>query len=317
MNAVRVTAETYSKLVTDCRVFFNQVAFTELNKDKVDEVHYLIIYQGNSARFGLILGQKGTVAKCPFSAPYSYPVEVRPGENVASFDEAVEALEAYCRQNGISEITFIFPPLFYDEHILSAWVSAFYRNRYEVINLDLSYALDLDELNLDPDAYCARLSHKGRKGFRKAMRREFTVQRCDTPELLREAYDLIRINHEAKGFPVRMTFDQLCATLALVENDAFIVKCGDTSVLAEFLYVVNSTTVQGIYCGVHPDYTELNSMNFLTYYTIRYYGNKGYRILDKATATENSIPNYGLCDFKDSVGCKRSLKYSFRKVFAG
>lgn len=314
MHIIRVSPEEYAKLVPDRRVFFNEPSFCELNKDKVDEVHYLIVMKDSSARFGLILGQRGNIAKCPFSAPYSYPVEIRPGESVASFDEAIDAIEAYCQQIGVKELNFIFPPLFYDEHVLSAWVSAFYRRQYKVVNLDLSYALDLTDLNREPDDYCAMLSHKGRKGFRRAMKHDLRIVKCDTPELIREAYELIKINHDAKGFPVRMSFEQLCNTLKLVKHDAFIVKHGEDSVLSEFLYVVNDTTVQGIYCGVHPDYTELNSMNFLTYYTIRYYGDKGYKILDKATATEDSIPNYGLCDFKDSVGCKRSLKYSFRKT---
>ena len=54
-------------------------------------------------------------------------------------------------------------------------------------------------------------------------------------------------------------------------------------------------------------------MNLLTWYTIKYYGDKGYKILDKAIATESSLPNLGLCNFKESVGCERSLKYTFRK----
>lgn len=316
MHVIRVTPEEYEKIVPDRRVFFNEPRFCELNKDKVDQVHYLIVMKDTSARFGLILGQKGDVAKCPFSAPYSYPVEVRGGERVAAYDEALQAIEAYCAGQGIRELFITFPPLFYDEHVLSAWISAFYRNKYEVANLDLTYALDLKQLNVDVEQFGTMVTQKGRKALRKAMKSGLTLHKCETYEEMAEAYEMIKINHDAKGFPVRMTFQQVMDTMKLVDHDVFLVKHGETTVLAEFLYRVNKDTVQGIYCGVHPDYTEFNSMNYLTYQTIRYYGDLGYKILDKATATENSIPNYGLCDFKESVGAKRSLKYSFHKNLA-
>jgi hypothetical protein len=30
-------------------------------------------------------------------------------------------------------------------------------------------------------------------------------------------------------------------------------------------------------------------------------------------ATENSVPNYGLCEFKESIGCKMAPKYTYYK----
>ena len=32
-------------------------------------------------------------------------------------------------------------------------------------------------------------------------------------------------------------------------------------------------------------------------------------------SSENSYPNYGLGDFKESIGCKVSMKYSFSKGY--
>ena len=81
----------------------------------------------------------------------------------------------------------------------------------------------------------------------------------------------------------------------------------------EVLYRINDSIIQGIYTGTHPDYMNCSGMNLLTWHTIQYYGSKGYKILDKAISTEDSEPNYGLCNFKESVGCERSLKYTFRK----
>lgn len=313
MEILRVSPEEYEKLVPDRRVFFNEPRFTELNRDKADDVYYLIFMLNASARFGLILGRRGDVAAAPFSAPYSYPVSIKADCKQETIDEALTALEAFCLGEGIHELRFIFPPFFYDEHQLSGWVNAFYRGKYDVVNLDLNYALDLKKLNVDVDAYGQMITQKGRKGLRKAIKNGMIITKCETEEQFREAYDIIQLGHSAKGFPVKLSFEQLRATTALVPHDAFLVKYQGVTVVGEYLYRVNDRIVQGIYTGTHPDYIEANGMNLLTYHTIRYYGDLGYEILDKAAATEDSVPNYGLCNFKESVGCKRSLKFSFAK----
>lgn len=309
----RVTPEEYKHFVPDCRVFFNEPDFTELNKDKADDVFYLILKREDSARFGLIIGKKGTEFRAPFSAPYSYPVSIIRDSNQETIDAALTALETFAENNGFQSIRFIFPPLFYDEHLLSGWINAFYRYGYNVENLDINYALDLKKLNVDEETYIEIIPQKGRKGLRRADRQDLHIIRCETEDEYREAYHIVCIGHESKGFPVKMSFEQLMETMKLVPSDAFIVRKNDTAIVAEFLYHVNDQIVQGIYTGTHPDYMNCNGMNLLTYYTIRYYGDKGFHYLDKAISTENSIPNYGLCNFKESVGCERSLKYTFRK----
>ena len=157
------------------------------------------------------------------------------------------------------------------------------------------------------------ITQKGRKGLRRAERAGLEVIKCETEDDYREAYDIIQEGHESKGFPVKMSFALLMDTMKLVEHDAFIVKKDGIGIVGEVLYRINDRIVQGIYTGTHPDYMALNGMNLLTWHTIKYYGNLGYKILDKAISTEDSEPNYGLCNFKESVGCERSLKYTFRK----
>ncbi|MBO5474026.1 MAG: hypothetical protein J6A08_09610 [Lachnospiraceae bacterium] len=309
----RVTAQEYEEFVPDRRNFFNEPRFTELNKYKVDDIYYVVLMRGESARFGLIIGKSGNEAKCPFSAPYSYPVAIINESKQESIDAALAILEQYLFAEGIRDIRYVFPPLFYDEHLLSGWISAFYRSGYTVANLDLSYALNLDKLNVEEEAYGNMITAKGRKALRRARRSGLEIIKCESEKDFREAYKIIEIGHEFKGFPVRLTFEQLSDTLKLVAHDAFIVKKDGIGIVAEYLYRVNDKIVQGIYTGTHPDYMDCSGMNLLTWHTILYYGGLGYKMLDKATATENSEPNYGLCNFKESVGCERSLKYTFYK----
>lgn len=309
----RLSVDEYKTIVPNRAAFFNEPDFVELNKDKVDEVYYMVLMRGNSARFGVIGGRVGTGMRIPFSAPYSYPVAIINEAKQETIDVALEVFEEYCVEEGVERIRFVFPPLFYDEHLLSGWVSAFYRSGYDVQNLDVNYALNLEKLNVDEEIYGQIITQKGRKGLRRANKSGLEIIRCESDEDYKDAYKIIQIGHEHKGFPVKLSYKQLMDTLKVVEHDAFIVKKGSVGIVAEVLYKINDKIVQGIYTGTHPDYMNCNGMNLLTWYTIRFYGNKGYKILDKATSTENSIPNYGLCNFKESVGCERSLKYTFKK----
>lgn len=310
----RVSFNEYKELVPDTQVFFNRPEFAELNKNKVDELYYLLSKKGESDRFGIICGRVGNELRCPFSAPYSYPVEIKKHMKIDSYEGTLYALEEFCKTNGIEKIRFVFPPFFYNEHGLSAWLNIFYRKGYSVANADISYAIDLDIMDVDEETYGKMIHEKGRKGLRRAIRKNLTITHCESEEEYLEAYTIMSKGHEYKGFPVKLSYDELRDTMKIADRaDAFIVRQDGVGIVAEFLYAVNDKIVQGIYTGTLPEYMDCNGMNMLTYYTIRYYSNLGYKILDKATATENSVPNYGLCDFKDSVGCKRSIKYTFVK----
>ena len=309
----RVSPQEYKDIVPDRRIFFNEPDFTELNKDKSDEIYYLVFMRENSARFGLIAGRVGNEMRTPFSAPYSYPVAIINESKMETIDAALVVFEEYCKSIGIEGIRFILPPLFYDEHLLSGWVSALYRANYCIENIDLNFSLDLRRLNVDEETYGSLIEQKGRKGLRRAKRSGLEIIHCETEEDYQEAYRIVQVGHDAKGFPVHMSFEQLSNTLKIVSHDAFIVRKGGVGIVAEFLYKINDRIVQGIYTGTHPDYSDCNGMNLLTYFTIKYYGDRGFEILDKATAGKDSKPNYGLCNFKESVGCERGLKFTFRK----
>lgn len=311
LDIKKVSVGEYKDSVPDHRVFFNEPDFIELNKDKVDEVHYLLLKKDNSPKFGLILGVKDAVAKSPFSAPYAYPVVIGSSARVKSFDEAVDALEKYCIGNGIKELRFTLPPFVYDEDNLSVWCSALYRKGYSTIDVDINYTLDLIKLN--NDNYKRMIPKKSRNHLRKAINSGIRIVDCDSKEDIQAAYDIILENHTAKGRPVHMTLESLKDTFAIVPHNVFLAELNDKPIAAMIYYEVSKDIVQCIYSGYLLEYSNSGVMNYLTWYAIQYYGNKGFKYIDRAIATEHSIPNYGLCDFKESVGCERSLKYTFRK----
>ena len=195
----RVSPEQYKDIVPDRRIFFNEPDFTELNKNKADELFYLILMRENSARFGLIAGRTRKELRMPFSAPYSYPVSVIDESKQETIDAALQVFEAYCRNQGIESIRFVFPPLFYDEHLLSGWISAFFRNGFVVSNLDLNYSLNLKKLDVDEETYGKMITQNGRKGLRKARRSGLQIHKCESLEDYKEAFNHFRDKRTPKS----------------------------------------------------------------------------------------------------------------------
>lgn len=63
--------------------------------------------------------------------------------------------------------------------------------------------------------------------------------------------------------------------------------------------------------GDVPSFSSLKSMNYLSYKVFEYYyNNTKVKILDIGISTENGIPNYGLCEFKENIGCTATTRFS-------
>lgn len=113
----------------------------------------------------------------------------------------------------------------------------------------------------------------------------------------------IRINRETKGYQLRMSYEANEATIQLVKADFFLVKLDDTAVASAMIFYVAEGIVQVIYWGDLPGYNDQKVMNYLSYQLVSHYIDKGMKILDIGPSSENSTPNFGLCDFKEGIGC--------------
>ena len=83
------------------------------------------------------------------------------------------------------------------------------------------------------------------------------------------------------------------------------------------VYRVSGDKAQIIYWGNSPDTENLRPMNFMAYSIFNHYKGKGVKFMDIGPSTEFSIPNVGLCDFKQSIGCTVSPKISFEIDISG
>nr|WP_288826261.1 hypothetical protein [uncultured Clostridium sp.] len=310
MEILEVSPEEYKRIVEPAYIF-GSVEFSELNVYKVDFVKYLFI-QDNKKRFALCAGLKDNVLNCPFSAPFGN-LEIIKKFEIEKLDEAIEAIDYYAVNNGIEKVNIILPPLFYNETVLSAYINSLLRHNYCIKYQDINFQLDLRKCY--NSEYANMLPRNGRKNLRIGLEAGLELIHCKNIVEKKDAYQVIAINRREKGYPLRMSFEQVSKTINVIQNDFFIVKCSGVNIAAAQIFYITSEIAQVIYWGDIPGYSEYKPINFLAYKLIQFYGNKGLKYLDIGPSTEFGIPNYGLCDFKLSLGCDMSPKFKFEKLY--
>ena len=310
MEILVVDYKTYQEQLK-CFSIFNSVGFSELNKSKVEEVYYLV-FRDTKARLGIILGRRGQEVFSPFSAPYGGFVYNDEDCKAKIIDAAIGALDNWMIQKGFYKLSITLPAMHYNPHFLTRVVNGLNNSNYVVDGLDVNHHFEIP--NQFEESYTALLQRNARKNLNNALKQGFIFHHLDSGETFR-AHDIIAINRAAKQKPLRLTLEQVLEVSAVTTIDFFVVAHNGIDVASAIVFGINDQMAQVIYWGDNPQYAELRSMNFLTYKVFEFYALKGLKTLEIGISTDNSMPNYGLCEFKESIGCSVSLKYGFSKIF--
>lgn len=304
MQLYEVTAEEYGQAGFFAHVY-NTPEFSELNKGKTNGVHYLLI-KDNKTRFSIVLGEKDGCLYSPFSAPYG-GFNMKTPQRIAYMDEAVALLKDWGKGLGM-KIKITLQPSVYDHTQLSKWSNVMFRNG-RLTNIDLNYHFDLSRFPHYEDF----IDRSARKNLHKAMNEDFIITHLDSSNNsdVARAYSVISINRKEHGYPLRMSLHNVTDTVKIIDADFFVVSHNGIDVAAAQVFKVTDGVAQVIYWGDIKEYSNLRTMNFLSYKVFEYYHNKGFRILDIGPSTEDGIPNNGLCDFKEGIGCSVTQKMFF------
>jgi lipid II:glycine glycyltransferase (peptidoglycan interpeptide bridge formation enzyme) len=127
------------------------------------------------------------------------------------------------------------------------------------------------------------------------------------------AYDIVASNRSEKGYPLSMGRDEMIKTAQLVPIDSFIVRYEEKPVAAAIVYRVTPRIPLVVYWGDLSEYASYRTMNYLAYQVFTHYAELGVDRLDVGTSMIDNRPNYGLCEFKESIGCSIVPRLCFSK----
>lgn len=211
----------------------------------------------------------------------------------------------------LDSMSIILPPSIYNRTFISKQINCFWRSSFHVEEIDLNHSFDLELLN---ENYSEIIWYNARKNLMIASNNNLSFVLFNAYAERALAYEIIQKNRESRGYPLRMTKVQVFETIQIIPSDFFILYNNSKArVASAIVFHITSTIVQVIYWGDLPGFTELKPMNFIVYKVFEYYKPIAEKVVDIGPSTENSIPNYGLCEYKESIGCSISPKYKLSK----
>lgn len=308
MEILEVDANQYAEIFSKPYHFFNAAAFNNINAYKCEQVFYLI-FKDTKVRLGIIFGQRNNKLVSPFSAPFGGFLATSDDVKLNQIDAALEALTAWATAKKMEGMRIVSPSFFYNENFLNKVYNCLYRAGFESSNIELNYQFPTHKFN---ENYQTNIWYNARKNLKRAFQANLTFEKLANQDG-KQAYDVIAQNRKERGFPLRMTWEQVLETTTVMTADFFLVKKEATPIGAAVVFHVADQIVQVIYWGDLPQYAEYKTMNFLSFQVFQYYKQQGIAMIDIGPSTEDSIPNHGLCEFKESIGCDISIKTEFYK----
>lgn len=312
MELIELTSKDYNQYFPKTHIVFNSVAFNELNASKVDSVHYFV-FKDNKVRLGICLGEKDGVLKSPFSAPFggfSYNTDEHKFKFV---EESVALLSNFAKENKLN-LKITLPPDFYGSTIINETASTLYRSDFSLKYVDMNYQFYVKDFG----NYEENLNREARRNLQRALQVPHSFIKLDSKNEkdVARAYAVIKANREWRGFPLHMSLQAVLDTIKIIPADFFVLNVDGQDAAAAQVFHVSDSIVQVIYWGDVPGFYDKKVMNLLAYKVFEYYAKQGkVKIIDIGPSTEFGVPNHGLCEFKENIGCKTSLKFTF--VYSG
>ena len=305
MDIIEVNNEEYQKLVKEPFCRFNKAEFYLLNEHKVDEVYYLLFNDGKN-RFSFVVGVKDGFAKAPFSASFEAFSEITHNNKITHYHEAIQSLQEWLKNKHIEKIRISLPPCYYNISHITKMENALFSNGFCIENYDVNFEYYLNDFR---DTYEMDIDIKARQKLRASLKHNLQFEKTDDVETM---YKIIKQNREEKGYPLWMSCEDIVETSKIIPSDYFFVRDElGQPIASALIHQINDDILRVVYWGNIQSSNNLCPMNFLSYNVFKYYSATKFKIIDIGISTENSIPNYGLCDFKEGIGCKCSPKKVF------
>jgi len=297
----RVPAAEYENLFPRTLHVYNTVPFSRLNEHKVDSLHYLV-FADSKTRMGIILGESADLLKSPFSAPFGGFSSHGGNVTVENVSEACETLKNYAGNLGLG-IRITLPPVFYNHDFVSKQIYSLLNSGFKIAYSDINYHFDL---SADIEK---RMWRNGRKNTASSLRTPWDFHKAANDEEKLEAYEVIKTNRQLKGYPLKMSFQEVMNTTQIIDADFFCLRFQGKSVASAQVFRVTDEIVQVIYWGDDGEHSDMRPMNALAHYVTNYYkAISDVSYIDLGPSSLEGIPNNGLCNFKESIGCSASNK---------
>ena len=291
---INLSAEDYSRAFPRPSVVYNSMAFTSLNAVRATSVSHMAITDNSGTPIlGLTVGERDERMLAPFSAPFAM-FDFNREHRAETMLEAARLL-----RDRFPGLLLTLPPAPYWPAMNAKTLLALLASGARQLYCDWNYHIDLSR------DFRADLTSSNRNKLRRAEREGLSLRRAEPME----AYEIIRLNRDHKGYRLAMSAEQVEQTIKVVNADFFVVDDSRGQAQASaMVYHVAPQIAQLIYWGDIPQPSVRNAMTVLAALLTEHYRNAGFRVLDLGPSGGEGYPNLGLSEFKESLGAITSPK---------
>jgi hypothetical protein len=307
MKISEVTHETFGKIICDPYYIYGDADFINLNKNQCESFHYLL-FKEDKYYLGIIGGIKGgSFLSLPF-APFGGFIYAQKNIKISYLENAIDLLVNWAKSKNLKAIDLFLPPQIYDENFVSKQIVSLFQKKFFVLNIELNHFFLSKKYN---NIYGNGIGVNGKNNLNDTLKNQFTFHRCENLLEKRIAYQVIKLHKQSSRQSLNMSWKEILMNTTIIDSDFFIAYNPDNfPVAAAIAFHVNQLIVQVVFWGENPKYSHLKPLNYLIPKIFEYYQEK-FEIIDLGPASANYAPNHDVCNFKESIGCDTTLKFSF------
>lgn len=309
MTVIELTPKRFDADFRRAATIFDTTRFANLNAHKVDEVLYLGIYRDEDATrplLGLITGRRGHNLYAPFSAPFAM-MRFNACPSLELTFEAIGALKLYLKRNNYS-LQWTLPPAIYGGTLNAMLTGVLEATGARKLYSNFNQHFPADKAHIFEESLESRVRNK----LRTARRRGLYTKEID-PADFKEAYAVILANRLEHGYPLRMSAEDVEKTIRIVPARFFVtVDPIEGNIAACQAFRTADDVWQIIYWGDRTEFSRLRPMNLLANDVISALcADPAINSVDIGPSSEDGVPNFGLAEFKASIGCEMLMKPTY------
>jgi hypothetical protein len=296
-----VAPDIYKRIFGESQTVFHSADFNALNQSRAEELRFLL-YQAEHFTLGLVVGKKQGVWYSPFSSPFG-GVEYHGKKDELSIARSLNELQGFLNE----PIQITLPPDVYTGRFNLLETDHYVRSAWKLLYKDFNYHLDLTT------DFESNLHRNARKNLNKALATDHRFVKSEDEPSMREVYSIIERNRKEKGYPLKMSFEQVVQTGSVIAMDFFRLEIEGKACASALVYRLNEQVAMIVYWGHLEAAAEFRPVNLLAHYLFNYYRSNGFEILDIGPSSELGVLNEGLAKFKLSLGCIQTEKATLRR----
>lgn len=220
-----------------------------------------------------------------------------------------ESLESRLKFKGAQTLQISLPPQAIDPQASTLQTYLFRSRGYSVNRCDLNQSLPVDSI-----AFAEKIKYGNLKRLRKCKQNLILSSKLTTDNLA-EVYKVLETNRSQKGRVLSMSLVELEAMVKQFPQKVMLFGSvyKERLVAAAFCIRISEDVLYVFYWGDLAEFNKFSPIVSLAEAIYEYCQMIGIKILDLGTSTIDGVPNFGLFEFKRSLGCVESLKINMEK----